>query len=95
MSAERTSEQHPIRAAELHVFQGLGAASGRYVARFHPYDTYPLLFTGPSAEKVEAKAEAFRSEVIAKQEAAFAARAQAKRARLAKEVSGPKRGRSK
>lgn len=84
MSAERTSEQHPIRAAELHVFQGIGAASGCYAARFHPYDTYPLLFTGASADAVEAKAEDFRSEIIAKHEAAFAARAQAKQARLAK-----------
>ncbi|MGN7869360.1 hypothetical protein [Paracoccus sp. 22332] len=84
MSAARASEQHPIRSAELHVFQGLGAASGRYVARFHPYDTYPVLFTGPSAEAVEAKAEAFRSDAIARHEAAFTARAQARQSRLAK-----------
>lgn len=78
MSAARTDLQHPIRAAELHVFEGVGNAAGRFVARFHPYDTYPIIFTGPSADAVTKEAEAFRTSTIAKHEAAFAVRAAAR-----------------
>lgn len=90
------ASQHPIRDADLHVFAGIGAAEGRYIARFHPYDTYPIFFSGRSAEGAEGCAEAFRAETIAKHEGAFVsrqvARAKARAAREAKKSSAAREG---
>lgn len=78
MSTARTEFQHPIRSAEVHVFEGIGLAKGRCIARFWPYGKYPVYFTAATPAEAEAQAEAFRSETIAKHEAAFAARAEAR-----------------
>ena len=77
---------HPIRRAPLHIFQrthkdALGAA---FIARFHPYDTWPVFFHGQSAEEAERKAEAFRSECIKKHEAAVLRRQEQAAARKKK-----------
>ena len=87
MSTQRTESQHPIRSAEVHVFEGVGLAHGRSIARFWPYGKYPVFFTGATAAEAEAQAEAFRTETIAKHEAAFAIRAEARaKARAARKA---------
>lgn len=78
---------HPFRDAALHVYQGIGAAEGRFVAMFHPYSGYPIRFSGSTADEVVAKAEAFRDDAIAKHEASFIARSEAlAKAREAREA---------
>ena len=62
---------HPIRNAELHVFarvesNGKGA---EFIARFHPYDNWPVFFKGGTPEEAESKAKDFRWECIKKHEA--------------------------
>lgn len=66
---------HPIRKAALHVFAGIGDAESIFIARFHPYDTYPIFWRGFSEAAVRQQAEAFRADVIEKHEAKFQARA--------------------
>lgn len=68
---------HPIRNAELHVFRGIGSAEGRFIARFYPYDTYPIFFTAKSESAAREAGETFRSETIEKHEQAFSNRAKA------------------
>jgi len=71
--------QHPFRDAELHVFMRCNAngKGASYLARFFPYDTYPVLFFAASHDAAIAKAETFRADTIAKYEAAFITRQQA------------------
>lgn len=77
--------QHPIRSAELHVFGGIGNAEGRFIARFYPYDTYPILFIGKTEDAARQAGEDFRAETLAKHEADFISRAAARdRMRAAK-----------
>lgn len=62
---------HPIRKAELHVFariEGNGKGA-EFIARFHPYDNWPIFFKGDTPEEAESKAEDFRAECIEKNEA--------------------------
>ncbi|KRW94306.1 hypothetical protein [Paracoccus sp. MKU1] len=81
---------HPFRDLEIHVFVGVGAAEGRAVARFHPYDAVPMLFIGSSPEDVIGKAEAFRQETIDKHEAVYVERVErAAKARAARLVKAP------
>jgi len=81
---------HPIRDAALHVFERTDdAAQGpRFMARFYPYSIYPVFFTGPTKDAAIASAEELRAEAIAKHEAAYIlkqeAKAKAKAARDAK-----------
>lgn len=70
-------QMHPIRNAELHVFRGIGSAEGRFIARFYPYDTYPIFFTAKSETAAREAGENFRSETIEKHEQAFINRAKA------------------
>lgn len=66
---------HPFRDAELRVFKRIGGEE--YVARFHPYKTYPIIFTDASEEAVTREAEAFRADAIEKYEAVYIARKEA------------------
>ncbi len=68
---------HPIRDASIHVFAGIGEAEGRFVARLHPYDRYPIIFHGTSEDGVRDEAESFRADAVSKHEAAFINRAEA------------------
>lgn len=82
---------HPMRDARIHVFAGIDEAAGKFIARFAPYDTYPILFIGSSADDVRQKAEDFRADAIARNEATYIARVEAltkaRAARKAKEAA--------
>lgn len=62
---------HPIRAAKIHTFERRDSHDGgaNWVGQFHPYKTYPVTFYGVDEQEVLEKAEAMRSEAIAKHEA--------------------------
>lgn len=66
---------HPFRDAELRVFKRIDGEE--YVARFHPYKTYPIIFTCPSEEAVRRQAEEFRADAIEKHEADYIRRREA------------------
>lgn len=70
---------HPIRDAELHIFERCdGGANGpQHIARFWPYQTWPIFFAADGYFDVQWKAEDFRADVIAKNEAAVIARQEA------------------
>ena len=79
---------HPFRDAELCVFKRIDA--DEFVARFKPYDTYPVFWTGATEAEARERAEAFRADAIAKHEADFIARAEA--AAKAKKIRARKKG---
>ena len=61
---------HPIRAAVIHVWKRCdneekGAA---YIARFHPYNTYPIFAEGKTPIEAMDKLEVIRAEAIDKHE---------------------------
>ena len=64
---------HPFRDAALHVFERDDMLDGgaAWIARFHPYDTYPVFFSGGTEAAARAQAEKFRNDAVAKNEAAF------------------------
>lgn len=66
---------HPIRDAEIRIFGQIDGPD--FIGRFWPYDTYPILFIGKSADDVRGKMDAFVVETVAKNEAAFISRAAA------------------
>lgn len=69
-----TDHSHPIRGMRIHVF-GRDAISDEggvlFVARFFPYDKFPIFFSGNSAEQAREKAEDFRQDVIEKNEETY------------------------
>jgi hypothetical protein len=67
MAETEPEYRHPMRDAEIHVFKRVDAEDS-YVARFAPYETYPIIFTGGTVDDVTAKAEAFRMEAVEKYE---------------------------
>lgn len=79
---------HPFRGAELCVFKRIDA--DEFVARFKPYDTYPVFWTGATEAEARERAEAFRADAIVKHEADFIARAEA--AAKAKKIRARKKG---
>jgi len=86
-----TTHGHPMRQAEIHTFKRQGGA-GRgvdWIARFHPYDLYPVFFHGSDEGAAIAAAEAIRSDAIKKHEAACITRQKlaASRKSLAQEPS--------
>lgn len=77
---------HPLRDAELRVFQRTDGAE--FIARFAPYATYPVVWAGATEAIVREAAEAFRADAIAKHEAGFIARTEAlTKAREARKAS--------
>tara|TARA_R110000868_G_scaffold42850_4_gene144540 strand:- start:479 stop:748 length:270 start_codon:yes stop_codon:yes gene_type:complete len=64
---------HPFRDAALHMFERQDSLDGgaAWIARFHPYDTYPVFFSGSTESAARAQAEAFRADAVAKHEASF------------------------
>ena len=66
------TDKHPIRNAEIRVFGQIDGPD--FIGRFWPYDTYPILFIGKSADEVRSKMDAFVEETVAKNEAAFITR---------------------
>ena len=71
---------HPIRDAEIHTFQrtDLGNGTVQWLARFFPYNTYPVFFQGVSKAVVVEQAEALRTEAIDKYEKSSIAHQEAK-----------------
>ena len=67
---------HPMRDAQVHVFARVGAngTGAQAVARLYPYDTYPNVFAGSSADDVRGKAEQFIADAVAQNEAAYVAK---------------------
>ena len=64
---------HPIREQRIHVWMRL--THGKcYRAFIGDGRAFPIFFDGATFEEAEARAEAFRADVIAKHEAAFSAR---------------------
>lgn len=76
---------HPIRDAEIHTFvrRGEFRSGSNYIARFHPYDTYPVFAHGKTEAEAIAKLEAIRTEAIEKYEKQVIAREEAKAKRAA------------
>jgi hypothetical protein len=69
-----TNHEHPIRKAQLHTFSRVDGNTGtgvEFIARFHPYATWPVFFHGESEDAVIDKAEKFRTETIAQHEQAY------------------------
>lgn len=64
--------QHPIRKSEVHVFRREDGQ--KFIAKFTPYSTWPIIFIGNSAAEVRDKAEEFRADVIEKNESGYAKR---------------------
>ena len=85
-----TNHEHPIRKAELHTFARRPGITGGtpFIARFHPYDTWPIFFSGDTEDEAKGKAEKFRTETIEYNEQAYqnrmAGRDKARAAREAK-----------
>jgi hypothetical protein len=68
---------HILKSAEVHVFdrvnyRGTGA---RYVAKFYPYSSFPIIFKGDTYEGVVESIETFREEQLAIHEKGFLNRA--------------------
>jgi len=80
---------HPFRDAELHVFGRMddGHNGASFIARFWPYETYPVFFPGATEADAQSLAYRFRDEAVAKYEAQFIARQEAiEKARLTREA---------
>jgi hypothetical protein len=62
---------HPIRKASIHTFQRVDSDGKgcEWIARFHPYKTYPILFSGKTRQEAVDAAETLRAEAIDKHEA--------------------------
>lgn len=76
---------HPFRDAELRVFKRIDA--DEFIARFAPYDTYPVFWAGSTEAEARDRAEAFRADAIAKHESNFITRAEAlEKARLTRKA---------
>lgn len=70
-----TAKHHPIRDQEVLVYYCADAAEPyRYRAVFGTSREFPIFFDAGDFHSARARAEAFREEVIAKNEAAFLAR---------------------
>lgn len=78
--------QHPMRTAEKKIYKCVD--SNEHIGRFLPAKTYPMIFSGDSAEEVEQKMDAFATECADKNEANYIARSaaieKARKARAAK-----------
>lgn len=76
---------HPMRNAQLCVYQQVSGDGPAFVAHFEPQKTYPMQFRGDTQEQVTERAESFRWEAIEKNEAAYSVRQKAlEKARAAK-----------
>ena len=77
---------HPIRKAKIHTFSRNDDESGGaiWLARLHPYRTYPIFFTGDTEQSVIEQAEALIAKAITDHEAACIARQKATAERKAK-----------
>lgn len=69
-----SAHHHPIRGLPIRVYVCEGAPMP-FRAFFGDGRSFPVYFDGPRREDAAAAAEAFRMDVIAKHEAAYAARA--------------------
>ena len=61
---------HPFRDAQIHVYKRLDVED-EYLARFYPYNTYPVVWKGTTPEEATQRAEAFRVETLEKHEANY------------------------
>lgn len=88
-----TEHHHPIRDAAIHIFERseYNGQGSRYLARFHPYNAYPVHALGATESEVVAKLETLRTEAIEKHEADVIRRKEAaermKAKKAAKETS--------
>ena len=75
-----TATGHPMRKAAIHTFQrnDTHLNGAKWIARFHPYDTYPVFFHGATEQAAIDAAEAIRTEAIEKYEAGIITRQNAK-----------------
>jgi hypothetical protein len=70
--------EHPIRAHRVNVWQApAGQGSPRWIALFGDGEAFPIRFSGETESDVRARAEAFRTDVIAKHEAGYITRMEA------------------
>lgn len=62
---------HPIRDAELHVYERVDAhdKGPQFIARLYPYKTYTVFGQGDTYGEAVAQIEALRTEAIEKHEA--------------------------
>lgn len=81
-----TEHVHPIRKAPLHVWTRSDdlAAGKQFIARFHPYDVYPIFFSGDTQAEAVERAEHFRAQTIEVYEAKAISRMEAAAKRKAK-----------
>jgi len=63
--------QHPMRKAVFHAY--VRTDGGAAIARAEPAGLCPMIFLGTDAADVLAKAEAFRAQTVADNEAAYIA----------------------
>lgn len=69
-----TNYQHPMRHAQVSVYEILEGTGPRFIANFEPLKTYPMRFSGETRETATQAALAFRDDAIRRNEAAYIAR---------------------
>jgi hypothetical protein len=70
-----TKTPHPIRNETINVWQAPESQPGpKWLAMFGIGKSFPIYFAGSSEAEVRDKAEAFRTDVLGKYEAAFQAK---------------------
>ena len=71
--------KHPMRDAPLHVFKRVQSDGKGYdwIAKFYPYNTYPIYHHGDTEQEAVDSAEAMREEAIVKYEKDYITRKEA------------------
>jgi hypothetical protein len=66
--------KHPLRDIGIAVFQCVEGEGPRFIAKFEPFNGYPIFFTGDTADAARQQARDFADDAVTKHEAAFIAR---------------------
>jgi hypothetical protein len=83
------THQHPLRSVEISVYQRIEGNGPAFKASYGDPKRFPIFFRGDTADEARDSAQQFAAEAVAKNEAAFIARAIANdKARAAREAKG-------
>lgn len=70
-----TEYKHPMRDLAVIIYARVEGETGpEFIAKFEPFASHPIFFTGKTANEVRAVVDVFTAETIAKYEASFIAR---------------------
>lgn len=67
---------HPLRDTDIHLFKRMhhNNYGHEFLAKFHPYEAWPIYFYGPTEKDCTEQAIQFRADALEKHEAAFLAK---------------------